>query len=309
MKAIATHGYGGPERLETVELPEPKCGPSDALVRVRAAGVNPVDWKVAAGGLDSVLDVHFPLVPGWDVAGVVERTGLDCTEFAEGDEVIGYVRRDDVQHGSYAELVPAPVRTLAHRPTALSWQQSAGLPLAGLTARQALKRLGLADGALDKVVLVHAAAGGVGSMAVQIAGALGARVIGTASPRNHDYLRRLGAEPVAYGDGLVDRLEAVAPGGVDAALDLVGGDAVEVSQRVLTEPSRVASIVDPGVRERGGHYVFARPDAADLAALRQLADDGWLTVHVDRELPLDQAAEAWRLGQTGRTRGKLVLTV
>jgi NADPH:quinone reductase-like Zn-dependent oxidoreductase len=306
MKAIVTNGYDGPDGLTLAERPDPKVAPDHVLVRVKAAGVNPVDWKVASGGLDAIYETHFPLIPGWDVAGVVEAVGIDATEFEVGDEVMGYLRKDEIGNGTYAELVAAPVRGLARKPTSLGWEQAAGLPLAGLTAHQSLHRLAVTGG---DTVLVHAAAGGVGSMAVQIAVALGARVIGTAGERNHDYLRGLGAEPVVYGDGLADRVRALAPEGVDAAVDFVGGEAVEVSQQVLKKADRVLSVVDHDVRAKGGQYLFVRPDAAGLTALGDLADTGRLTVNVDRALPLAEAAEAWRAGQEGRTRGKIVLQV
>ncbi len=306
MKAIITHSYGDPDQLVWTDQPDPKVGPDSVLVRVKAVGVNPVDWKVLAGYLDPLMNVHFPLIPGWDVAGVVERTGLDATEFAVGDEVVGYVRKDEVQHGTFAELVAAPVRTLARKPAALSWQQAAGLPLAGLTALQVLDRVGVTKG---ETVLVHAASGGVGSLGVQIAVARGARVIGTASERNHDFLRSLGAEPVTYGDGLDDRVRELAPDGVDAAVDFVGNGVIDVSQELLRDTSRVASIADNDVLEKGGHMVWVRPDSAGLAALGDLADAGKLTVHVDTVLPLSQAAEAFRRSQEGRTRGKIVLEV
>lgn len=306
MKAIVTDGYDGPDGLRLADRPEPKVAPDHVLVRVRAAGVNPVDWKVGAGGLDPVYETHFPLIPGWDVAGTVERLGLDTTEFEVGDEVVAYARKDELQHGTYAELVAVPVRALARKPASLSWEQAAGLPLAGLTAHQSLNRLAVSFG---ETVLVHAASGGVGSAAVQIAAALGARVIGTASERNHDFLRELGAEPVVYGEGLADRVREMAPEGVDAALDFVGADAVDVSQQVLKRRDRVLSVVDPEVRDKGGHYLWVRPDGAGLTALGDLADAGKLTVHVDRVLPLAEAADAWRANQEGRTRGKIVLRV
>ncbi|KJK59155.1 NADP-dependent oxidoreductase [Saccharothrix sp. ST-888] len=307
MKAIAIRQYGGPEVVEYTELPDPKVGPDSVLVRVRAAGVNPVDWKIREGYLDGLLDVHFPLIMGWDLAGVVQAVGGAVTEFKPGDEVIGYVRKDSVEHGTYAELVSAPVRTLALKPAALDWAQAGGLPLAGLTAYQGLvKALRVRSG---ETVLVHAAAGGVGSLAVQIAKALGARVIGTASERNHAYLRGLGAEPVTYGAGLADRVRALAPGGVDAALDLVGGTAVAVSLELVADPARIASITDYGVVAQGGHYVFVRPDTADLTELATLADAGKLTVPVASTFPLAQAASAQALNAEGRTRGKIVLLV
>ncbi|MFF3461836.1 NADP-dependent oxidoreductase [Streptomyces sp. NPDC002619] len=304
MRAMVANRYGGPETLELAEVDDPKVGPDSVLVRVKAVGVNPVDWKIVAGYLDPIMYVHFPLVPGWDVAGVVEAVGLDVPEFSVGDEVFGYVRKDEVQHGTYAELVAAPVRTLARKPASLSWQEAAGVPLTGLTALQSLTRVRVA--ARD-TVLVHAASGGVGTFAVQIAVAQGARVIGTASERNHDFLRSLGAEPVTYGEGLADRVRQLAPEGIDAAVDYVGGDAVAVSQELLKDRSRVASIVDAEVTQRGGHHVWARPDSTDLAELARLADAGKLSVHVQQALPLADAAEALRLNKSGRTRGKIVL--
>ncbi|QIP83053.1 NADP-dependent oxidoreductase [Streptomyces sp. Tu 2975] len=306
MRAITADRYGGPEVLKLTETADPKIAPDAVLVRVKAAGVNPVDWKIVAGYLDPIMHVHFPLVPGWDVSGVVEAVGLDATEFSVGDEVCGYVRKDEVQHGTFAELVAAPVRTLAKKPSSLDWRQAAGLPLAGLTAHQSLARIGVTRG---DTVLVHAAAGGVGSFAVQIAVALGARVIGTASERNHDFLRSLGAEPVVYGEGLAERVRELVPDGVTAAVDYVGEDAVEVSQQLLTDRTRVASVVDASVTQRGGHHVWVRPSTDDLTDLGRLADSGSLTVNVDHALPLAEAGEAFRLSAEGRTRGKIVLEV
>ncbi|WP_411126579.1 NADP-dependent oxidoreductase [Streptomyces sp. x-19] len=306
MKAITLQQYGGPVDLELTELPTPKVAPGEVLVRVKAAGVNPADWKLAAGYLDDVMEAHFPFIPGWEVSGVVEARGFDATEFEVGDEVMGYICKDWAQNGGYAELVSAPVRTLARKPESLNWLQAAGLPLAGLTAYQAIQRLGIGTG---DTVLIHAASGGVGSFGVQIAVARGARVIGTASEHNHHYLRGLGAEPVTYGDSLSDRVRELAPDGVDAALDFFGGDAVTVSQEVLKNPKRVASIVDTTVTEKGGHLVWARPSSYDLAALCSLADSGKLSVTVDRTFPLAEAADAWQAVQEGHTRGKIVLDV
>lgn len=278
------------------------------LVRARAAGINPVDWKMREGYLDGRFYTHFPLIPGWDVAGVVEAVGAAVTEFAVGDEVVGYVRRDELQHGTYAELVPAPVRTLAAKPAAVSWAEAASLPLVGLTAWQALRAS--AAGA-DDTVLIHAAAGGVGHVAVQLARILRvSRVIGTASASNHDFLRSLGVEPVEYGEGLVERVRELAPNGVDAALDFVGDDAVPASAELVREPDRLVSIIDPAaVKAVGGRYVFVRPDAADLAALAGFVDDGRLTVHMERTFPLAEAAEAHRLLQAGHVRGKVALEI
>lgn len=306
MRAIIQEQYGGPEVLTLGERPDPKVAPGEVLIRVKAAGVNPVDWKLGAGYLDAMMETQFPITPGWDVSGVVEAVGLDVYDYAVGDEVIGYVRKDWVQNGTYAELVAANVRLIARKPAALDWTEAAGLPLAGLTAYQCLDRVRVGEG---DTVLVHAAAGGVGAFATQLAVLRGARVIGTASERNHDFLRELGAEPVSYGDGLVERVRSLVPNGVDAVVDCVGGESIDASREVLSDFSRLVSVVDPRAEELGGATMWVRPNAADLTELARLADAGELRVFVDRVLPLEQAAEAWRLSMEGRTRGKIVLSV
>jgi NADPH2:quinone reductase len=307
MRAITYSRFGGADVLELSELPTPKVGPDTVLVRVRATSVNPVDWKVRKGYLDAIMDTTFPVVPGWDVAGVVERVGLDTPELSVGDEVFGYVRKDVVSGGTTAELVAAPVRTLARKPSSWTWEQAAGAPLAGLTALQTIDRAGVTSG---QTVLVHAAAGGVGSMAVQIAVARGARVIGTASERNHEYLRSLGAEPVTYGEGLAERVRALAPDGVDVVLDYIGGEALATTPDVLREGGTVASVVDAAARdELGGHYVWVRPDVEGLTELARLADAGQLTVDVAEVYDLADAAKAHEASRTGHVRGKVVITV
>jgi NADPH:quinone reductase-like Zn-dependent oxidoreductase len=311
MRAITYSRHGGPDVLKLTELPTPRVAPDAVLVRVRAASVNPVDWKVREGHLDKIIDTVFPVVPGWDVAGVVEQVGLDTPELQVGDEVFGYVRKDvvggAVSGGTFAELVAAPVRTLARKPAAWSFEEAAAVPLAGLTAFQTIRRSGVTDG---QTVLVQAAAGGVGSFAVQIARALGARVIGTASERNHDFLRSLGAEPVEYGDGLADRVRALAPDGVDVVLDYVGGDALDVVPDVLRDGGTVASVTDPRARdELGGHYVWVRPDAADLAELARLGDAGRLRPEVAEVFDLADTAAAHELSASGHVRGKVVVRV
>ncbi|MEV7611486.1 NADP-dependent oxidoreductase [Streptomyces sp. NPDC089799] len=305
MKAITYSAYGTPAALELVDAPSPKVGPEEVLVRVKAAGVNPIDWKVAAGYLESTFEVHYPVVPGWDVAGIVEAVGDDTTDYAVGDEVYGYVRKEWVELGTYAELVSAPVRTLARKPRDLTFEQAAGIPLAGLTAYQALKRVGVKSG---ETVVIHSAAGGTGSLGVQIAVALGLRVIGSAGAHNHDYLRSLGAEPVLYGEGLGDRIRALAPEGVDAGLDFYG-DGVELLLSLVQEQGRVLSIADQDAEAKGAKKMWARPDTTDLTFLTELADAGKLSISVEHALPLAEAARAWELSASGRTRGKIVLTV
>ena len=307
MRAITYSRYGGADVLELTEQPTPKVGADTVLVRVRAASVNPVDWKLRQGYLDAIMDVRFPVVPGWDVAGVVESVGLDTPELQVGDEVFGYVRKDWVHGGTFAEYVSAPVRTLARKPTTLSFEEAAAVPLAGLTAYQSIRRAGVTAG---QTVLVHAAAGGVGGFAVQIAAALGATVVGTASEANHEYLRALGAQAVTYGDGLVERVRALAPDGVDVVLDYGSPDAVATAPSLLREGGTIASIVDAKARdELGGHYVWVRPDSADLAALGALIDDGKVGVEVAQVFDLADAAAAHEASASGHVRGKVVVRV
>ncbi|GGW57989.1 NADP-dependent oxidoreductase [Streptomyces caelestis] len=307
MKAISYSRYGGPEVLAFGEVRDPKVGPDSVLVKVRAASVNPVDWKAREGHLEGLFEAAFPVVPGWDVSGVVVRPGVAVSEFDVGDEVIGYVREDFLSRGTFAEYVAAPLRTLARKPRNLSFEEAAGLPLVGLTAYQVLvKVLQVKRG---ETVLVHAAAGGVGSIAVQLAAHLGARVIGTASESNHDFVRGLGGEPVAYGEGLGERVRGLVPEGVDAVFDTVGGDALKVSANLLAPEGRLVSITDVGVVTYGGRYYFVRPDAEDLQRMSDLAEQGVVSVHVSETFPLERAADAHRLNEEGRTRGKIVVTV
>jgi NADPH:quinone reductase-like Zn-dependent oxidoreductase len=274
------------------------------LIRVKGAGVNPVDWKLMSGKLDGLMDVHFPVIPGWDVAGVVEAVGFDTPEFTVGDEVYSYGRRDSVGGGTFAELVALPVSMVARKPAALSWEQAGGLPLTGMVAQRTLDLLELKSG---ETLLIHNGSGGAGRMAIQLAVGRGAQVITTASRRHHARLRELGAEPVEYGPGLVSRVGAVAPDGVDTVADFVGGVLADTAA-VLRDGGRHASIVDPSVREHGGSYVWVRPDGRELERLSALADAGKLTVDIERTYPLEQAAEAFRAGMGGHTGGKIVLT-
>lgn len=306
MKAVFYSKYGDTDVLEFGEQPEPKVGPDTVLIEIKASSVNPVDWKVMAGYLDGALTAHFPVIPGWDVSGVVIQPGPAVPEFSAGDEVMGYVRMDTVGQGTFAERVAAPVRTLARKPSNLSFAEAATVPLTGLTALQTLDSLEVGDG---DIVLIHNGAGGVGTFGIQIARARGARVIATASERNHDFLRELGAEPVAYGDGIADRVREIAPDGVTAVVDFVGGEDWQASLDVLTQPGRVASIADAGVKEHGGRYLFVRPDAQDLSTLADLIEAGSVKPVLAATYPLESAAEAFKANMDGHTRGKIALTV
>ncbi|MHA7287587.1 NADP-dependent oxidoreductase [Arthrobacter sp. MDT3-44] len=306
MKAVFYEKYGDPDVLQYGDQPDPKVGPDSVLVEVRASSVNPVDWKITAGYLDAALPTFFPVIPGWDVAGVVVQPGPSVTEFQAGDEVIGYVRMDTVAFGTFAEQVAAPVRALARKPRNVSWAEAATIPLVGLTAYQSLRSIGVGEG---DTVLVHNGAGGVGNYAIQIAKAWGARVLATASEKNHDFLRSLGAEPLTYGEGLADRIAAAAPEGLDAVVDFVGGDDVPASLKHLKTWDRVASVVDAGVKDRGGRYIFVRPNPEDLLALTELVEAGSVKPVLAGTFPLERAADAFRSSIEGHVRGKIAVTV
>jgi len=312
VRVITQRSTGGPEVLELGEAAIPEPLPTEIRVRVAAAGVNPVDWKTRAGmGMSAVLGPP-PFVLGWDVAGTVDAVGAGVTRFSVGDSVLGmpWFPR---QAGAYAEYVTAPSRHFAHRPARLSEVEAAALPLAGLTAWQCL--VDVADVQPGQRVLVHAAAGGVGHLAVQIAKAKGAYVIGTASVGKHNLLHDLGIdEAVDYRTEAFER--AVEP--VDLVLDLLGGDVAVRSLDVLQPEGRLISLpsataaqavsaaADRGLRATG---MIVEPDGAGLEQLAALADARRLRVLVAETFPLERASLAHRAGEMGRTTGKLVLTL
>jgi NADPH:quinone reductase-like Zn-dependent oxidoreductase len=307
---VAFEEFGGPEVLRVRDdLPEPPVGPDTVLVHTHAAGVNPVDLTIREGRLARAWPHHFPIVPGWELSGVVEAAGPAAQGASVGDEVTAYVRRDDVQWGATADLVPVPDRCVGPKPSSLSFAEAGALPLAGLTAYQALHwHLNLGEG--DRVLITRGA-GGVGTMAVQIAVALGADVVTTASARNESYVRSLGAgEVYDYAAGPVS---AQLSEPVDALLDLVGGetmsDAVTCVRLDPPRGVRLTSAVDPAITEHDGSYVFVHPDGEGLGELAAMADAGHLRVPITRAFPLEQMADAHRLMAEGHVRGKLVVTL
>ncbi|HEY1369535.1 MAG TPA: NADP-dependent oxidoreductase [Gaiellaceae bacterium] len=297
MRAIVIREFGGRDRLELADIPRPKLLPDGVRIRILAAGVNPVDWKTREGRQDPRFPHVFPVVLGWDAAGVVEEVGPAAVGFAPGDEVFAYCRKHFIGEGTYAEEIVLPADFVAAKPTALSFADAAAVPLAAQTAYQVLvERLQIQTG---ETVLVHAAAGGVGHFAVQIAAALGAKPIGTASEANHEFLRELGAvECIDYRSGDL-------PEHVDCALDTIGGETLE---RTLRIAGRTCSIVQPMAGE-GRSYHYVRPDGRQLATLAELVDEGKLRPHVQEAFPLEQTARAHELLEEGHVRGKLVLTL
>lgn len=309
MKAVRMHRYGGPEVLVYEDVPRPGPGPGEVLVRVRAAGVNPVDWQTLKGeGAASLLGRPLPVIVGWDVAGTVEAVGPDTDGIGRGDEVFGMVRFPK-EGGAYAEYVAAPAADLVLKPAALDHIRAAALPLAALTAWQAL--FDAADVRSGQTVLIHRAAGGVGHLAVQLAAWAGATVVGTASARNADYLRRLGAHQVV--DYTTTRFEDACRD-IDVVLDAVGGDTRDRSWGVLREGGILVSLrgePSPPADTRAvrGLGVTVHRDGGQLARIAELVEGGCVTPTVETVLPLADARRAHELSETGRTRGKIVLRV
>lgn len=305
MKASVCAAYGGPEVLQTTTLPVPEPGPGQLRVRVHAAGVQRADARLRAGELQrrpSPFPLRFPLLLGNEFAGVVDALGDGCDEFALGEEVLGWAVLS-----CYAEYVVVSPAQIVSKPPTMPWEEAGALSAAGQAAYYALQSLNIGRG--DRL-LIHAAAGGVGSMAVQLARRRGATVIGTASEANHDYLRELGAIPIAYGPGLPDRIRALSPAGMDAALDAVGGEALEVSVALGIERGRIVTLCDPhGAQRLGVRMVRTRRSLATLGELVELHASGALRVPVQARYALHEAAEAHRLLDRGHVRGKLVLMI
>lgn len=309
MRAMVTTAWGGPEVMVLQEVERPEPGEGEVLVRVHAAGVNPVDWKTRRnGGLLARRGVEPPVILGWDVSGVVEALGPGVDAFAIGEEVFGLVRFPALG-GAYAEYVSAPAADLARKPAGIDHAQAAALPLVGLTALQAFAKAGLEGG---QTVLVHAAAGGVGSAAVQIARARGARVAGTASTANQELLIRLGVDvPIDYATQRFEELVS----DVDVVLDAVGGEVRERTWGVMRPGGILVSVVGPpkeGEPESHGVRAAAmlvRASGEGMAELAALVGSGALTPVVGATHPLADAAEVHRSLETGHARGKIVLTV
>jgi NADPH:quinone reductase-like Zn-dependent oxidoreductase len=304
VKAVQYRNYGGPEVLEVVDVADPKMFADLVLVRIEAAALNPADLGFQAGYADALVDSLFPVTPGWDFAGVVEQAGTATTGFRPGDEVIGYARAQAMHYGTYAEKISVEPRQLVRKPKNLSWAQAAGLPVAGLTAYQAIVHS--LEVVAGDTVLVHGAAGGVGHLAVQIAVARGARVLGTGSEASQAFIESLGATPVRYGDELVAQVLKVAPGGVDAVLDTAGRGSLSTTHELAALGARVASITR-AIEYEGTIDVHLHLDGDDFTRLVELAEEGKLTVHVSRTFPLGQAAQAQQLLAGGHARGKIVL--
>jgi NADPH:quinone reductase-like Zn-dependent oxidoreductase len=311
MRAIAEEKFGGPITL--MDLPAPEIGTDEVLIRVRAAGVNPFDWMVADGALEGEREHRFPLILGFDAAGVVERVGAGVTEFDEGDEVYGYLFKPVIGGGAYAEYVSAPANIVARKPESIGFAEAAALPTPGLAAMDLLDAVNLGEG---DTALIVGATGGVGSYAVQLAARRGARVIATARSANEAFVRELGAvETIDHTtEDLVESVLVNHPDGIEAVIDVVSDRKALVRiARLVKWGGSVASSVYAADAEslarRGieATNVSARPDVRHLAELARLVDAGEISVRPERVFPLEGAPEALEASRTGHVRGKLVL--
>ncbi|MFD8496597.1 NADP-dependent oxidoreductase [Amycolatopsis sp. NPDC059657] len=298
-RAVEFSEYGDSSVLKVAERPVPAPGPGQVRITVRAASVNPIDWKIRSG---KAFPARFPAIPGGDIAGVVDAVGDGVTEFAVGDEVLG-----SATGGGYAEVVLAEVAALTAKPAKLSWEQAAAIPAVTKTAYRALGLLNLAKG---ETLVIDGAAGGVGTVALQLAVRRGLTVIGTASESNHEYLRSLGAIPVIYGGGLADRVRAAAPGGVDAALDASGRGSLPALIELTGGTERVITIAAPDAADHGVRFTGGSPSEEVPGALAdgtQLVADGHLQLPVAGTYPLAEAGAAQDESEAGHVRGKLIL--
>ena len=313
MHAIAEVEFGGP--VDLVVLPTPEIRANEVLIHVRAAGVNPFDWKVADGILKDKRPHRFPLILGFDAAGVVERVGAGVTRFSEGDEVYGYASKPVIGEGTYAEYVVVPAATVAKKPEAVGFAEAAALPMPGLTAMELVDTADIRNG---ETVLIVGATGGVGAYAVQLAARHGARVIATARQVNEVFVRELrAAETIDHTrDDLVDAVRAAHPDGIEAIIDVVSDPEVLTHMAGLVkEGGRIASSVYAAdvesLAERSikATNIGMQPNAQRLEELSWMVDAGEISVRIERTFPLEKAREALEESRTGHVRGKIVLLV
>lgn len=315
MKAMVIDSFGGAEQLHLDEVPTPKPADNEVLIEVHYSAVNPVDWKIREGQLKGLIQHEFPLILGWDAAGVVASVGKNVTRFKVGDEVFAYCRKPLLKWGTYAEFVSFDASHVALKPKNITFAQAAAIPLAGLTAWQAL--FDFAKLKSGETILVHAGAGGVGSLAIEFARQAGAKVYTTASQENHGYVKKLGAHvPIDYRrDNFVTKILSLEPQGLDVVLDCVGKQTLQDSFQVLKPGGRIVSIVeqvDAGLAAKykvEGGFVFVKPNGSQLEEIGDLLQAGDVVAPNIEEMPLTSAASAQEKIRQGHTRGKYVLKV
>jgi NADPH:quinone reductase-like Zn-dependent oxidoreductase len=308
MNAIRMHSYGGPEVLLYEEVPRPHVREGEVLIRVHAAGVNPLDWKVRAGELKEVIEHKLPLIPGWDVSGVVEEVGASVSQFKTGDEV--FAMADPTRGGAYADYIAAREGMVAMKPKSLHHVRAAATPLSALTAWRSLFDLGHLES--GERILIHGGSGGVGHFAVQLARWKGAYVLATASTKSQELVRKLGADETI--DYTSQKFEDVA-NKIDMVLDTIGGETQERSWLVLKKGGILISLVQPPSQEKANQFgvrgmmCSVQPDGAQLSKIAKFIDSSKLRPTIDRILPLSEARRAHELGQNGLVHGKIVLRV
>ena len=315
MKALTINKFGGTEETTWSDLPIPDPKQGEVQIRISHAAVNPVDWKICEGYLKKLLPHSFPLIPGWDASGTITAIGVDVSEFKVGDKVFAYCRKPTVQWGTYAEYICFDAEHVALMPTSLTPAQAASIPLVALTAWQAL----FDDAKLkeNQSILIHAGAGGVGSMALQFAKHAGAKVYTTASANHHDYVKKLGADVVI--DYNLHPFEEVIkqhePDGVDIVYDCVGNDTLEKSYGVVKQGGCLVGIVNRPDSEKceslgiRGAFTFVRPEGTQLSTIGKLIEKGKVSPPKIKELPFDEYARAWEQIKSHHTEGKIVLKI
>jgi NADPH2:quinone reductase len=315
MKAIAINEFGGRDKLQLIDLPVPEVVEGEILVQVKAAGVNPVDWKIREGYLKDLFSHQFPVILGWDAAGLVEGVGNGVKRFKSGDEIFAYCRKPIVHGGAYGEYILLKEEHAALKPKNISFEEAASIPLAALTAYQSL--FDAANLQPGETILIHAAAGGVGGFGVQLARGHGAVVWATASSRNKAYVQDLGASQVVdytqenFGKAILSQY----PAGVDVVLDCVGGEVLEKSAEIVKEGGHLISIVDDptGLARDDIHkeFVFVAPNSTQLTELARMVEQGRLKTYLSQVFPfgLEEARKAHELSESGHTRGKMVLVL
>lgn len=315
MKAFGITQYGELDQVKLLEVPKPEPLSNQVQIKIAFAGVNPVDWKICAGMLQTRLPYQFPIILGWDLAGTVSKIGDEVSNLQVGDQVFAYARSTVIHHGTFAEYICLDAKNVALKPKCLNFAQSAALPLVFLTAWQSLVENGkLSSG---NIVFISAGAGGVGSLAIQIAHHFNATVITTARETNHDYLKSLGANYVIdyRKQNVVDEIKKIAPHGVDLVFDLMDGQNLEESYSIISRGGRLVSLLaqpDPILSKKYGveaSYVFVRPDGEQLKKLAKLFDESEFILPNIHEYSLEQAREALELVKTRHVQGKIVLSV
>ena len=315
MKAIAINEFGGRDKLQLMDLPLPEVKENEILIKIKAAGVNPVDWKIREGYIKDLFPYDFPIILGWDAAGIVKQAGSKVTRFKEGDEIFAYCRKPSVHGGAYAEYIVLEEEHAAIKPKNISFEEAASIPLAALTAYQSL--FDAAKIKAGETVLIHAAAGGVGGFGVQLAKDHGAVVWATASGGNKEYVKNLGAfQVVDYTqEDFRKVIRSQNPDGVDVVFDCVGGEVLQKSVEIVKRGGRLVTIVDDptGLARSDIHkeFVFVAPNRTQLTELALMVEQGRLKTHLSQVFPfgLEEARKAHELSESGHTRGKMVIAV